>query len=125
MPNKSDKVIPKALHMVCYYYPSSAQALCHSFVRGSHVLPSQLPGEHTGHEAASWCSEPIWNAHYFSTHHHCQVPILHLGEVRHTWISHLAQGCYLVSQLPVLRFKPTTCRFRAPHTMHLATTSPM
>ena len=32
-------------------------------MRGSHLLPSQLPGEHTGHEAASRCSEPIWNAH--------------------------------------------------------------
>ena len=32
-------------------------------MRRSHLLPSQLPGEHTGHEAASRCSEPIWNAH--------------------------------------------------------------
>ena len=32
-------------------------------MRGSHLLPSQLPGEHTGHKAASRCSEPIWNAH--------------------------------------------------------------
>ena len=32
-------------------------------MRGSHLLPSRLPGEHTGHEAASRCSEPIWNAH--------------------------------------------------------------
>ena len=32
-------------------------------MRGSHPLPSQLPGEHTGHEAASRHSEPIWNAH--------------------------------------------------------------
>ena len=32
-------------------------------MRGSHFLPSQLPGEHTGHEAASRHSEPIWNAH--------------------------------------------------------------
>ena len=83
--------------MVHYYYPSSGQALCHSFVRGSHLLPSQLPGDHTGHKAASRCSEPIWNAHYSSTHHHCQVPILHLGEVRHTWILHLAQGCYIAA----------------------------
>ena len=45
--------------------------LCHSFVRRSHLLPSQLPGEHTDHEAASRCSEPVWNAHYFSTHHQC------------------------------------------------------
>ena len=83
--------------MVHYYYPSSGQALCHSFVKGSHLLPSQLPGEHTGHEAASRCSEPIWNAHYSSTHHYCLVPILHLGEVRHTWSSHLAQGCYIAA----------------------------
>ena len=93
-PDKSDYIIPKVLHMVHHYYPSSSQALCHSFVRGSHILPSQLPGEHTGHKAASRCSEPIWNACYSSTHHHCHVPILHLGEVRHTWSSHLAQGCY-------------------------------
>ena len=32
-------------------------------MRGSHLLPSQLPGEHTGHKAASRHSEPIWNAH--------------------------------------------------------------
>ena len=80
--------------MVHYYCPSSGQALCHSFVRGSHLLPSHPPGEHTGHKAASRHGEPIWNAHYSSIHHHCQVPILHLGEVRHIWSSHLAQGCY-------------------------------
>ena len=40
--------------------PAQAQALCHSLVRGSHLLPSQLPGEHTGHKAASKCSEPFW-----------------------------------------------------------------
>ena len=57
--------------MVHYYYPISGQALCHSFVRGSHLLPSQLPGEYTGHKAASRCSEPFWNAHYSSTCHHC------------------------------------------------------
>ena len=34
----SDEVIPKALYMVHYYYPSSGQALCHSFLRGSHLL---------------------------------------------------------------------------------------
>ena len=45
--------------MVHYYYPSSGQALCQSFVRGSHLLPSQLPGEHTGHMAASRCGEPF------------------------------------------------------------------
>ena len=94
MTDKSDYIIPKVLHMVHYYYPSSDQALCHSFVRGSYLLPSQLPGEHTGHKATSRCNEPIWNAHYSSIFHHCQVPILHLGEVRHMWSSHLAQGCY-------------------------------
>ena len=40
----------------------------HSFMRRSHPLSDQLPGEHTGHLAAiswfpSWCNEPIWNAH--------------------------------------------------------------
>ena len=40
-------------------------------MRGSYLLPSQLPGEHTGHKAASMCSEPTWNAHYSSTHHQC------------------------------------------------------
>ena len=38
---------------------------------GCHLLPSQLPGEHTGHKAASRCSEPTWNTHYSSTHHQC------------------------------------------------------
>ena len=66
MPTKSDWVIPKALYMVHYYYPSAGQALCHSFMRGSHLLPSQLPGEHTGHKAASRHSEPIWNAHVYT-----------------------------------------------------------
>ena len=66
-----------------------------SFIlEGGHLLPSQLPGEHTGHKAASRHGEAIWNAHYSSIHHHCQVPILHLGEVRHMLSSHLAQGCY-------------------------------
>ena len=45
--------------------------LCHFLVRGIHLLSSQLPGEHTDHKAASRCSEPIWNVHYSSTHHHC------------------------------------------------------
>ena len=95
---KSDYIISEVLHMVHYYYLSSSQALCHSFVRGSHFLPSQLPGEHTGYKAASRHGEPIWNAHYSSTCHHCQVPILHLGKVRHTWSSHLAQGCYSTAE---------------------------
>ena len=83
VPDKSDYIIPKVLHMVHYYYPSSGQPLCHSFVRGRH-LPSQLAGEHTGHKAASRCSEPIWNAHNSFICHYYQVPILNLGEVRHT-----------------------------------------
>ena len=103
--------------MVCYYYPNSDQALCHSCHLNS-------LWEHTGHEAASRCSESIWNAHYSSTHNHCQVQILNLGEVRHTWRSHLAQGCCTVSQLAVLRFEPATCIFRVLHAIHLATTSP-
>ena len=123
MLNKTDKVIPKALHMVHYYYPSSGQAL--SFLYGgSHLFPSELHGKHTDHKAASRCGEPVCNAHYSSTHHHCQVPILYLGEVRHTWSSHLAQGCYIVSQLAALRLKPTTCVFRVPCPIHSATTSP-
>ena len=32
-------------------------------MRGSHILLSQLPWEHTCHKAASRCSEPIWNVH--------------------------------------------------------------
>ena len=59
-------------------------------MRGSHLLPSQLPGEHTGHKAASRCGEPIWNAHYSSIRHHCQVPILHYEA--HELTS--SQGCY-------------------------------
>ena len=81
--------------MVHYYYPSSGQGLSHSFVRGSHIFQSQLPGKHTGHKAASRHSEPILECTLFlHLHHHCQEPILHLGEVRHMWSSHLAQGCY-------------------------------
>ena len=45
--------------------------LCHSYVRGRHLLPLQLPEEHTDHKAASRCCEPTWNAHYSSTHHQC------------------------------------------------------
>ena len=41
------------------------------FMRESHLLPSQPPGEHTGHKAASRHGEPTWNAHYSSTHHQC------------------------------------------------------
>ena len=43
--------------------------------------PISTPWGPTGHKAASRHSEPIWNAHYPPTHHHCQVPMLHLGEV--------------------------------------------
>ena len=58
------------LYIVHYYYPSSDQALCHSFLRGSHLLSSQLPGEHTGHMASPWCTEPFWNGHYSSIQPH-------------------------------------------------------
>ena len=61
---------------------------------------------------------------YSSTCHHCQVPILHLSEVRQAWSSHLAQGCYMVSQLAALRFEPMTSAFRVPRTIHSATMSP-
>ena len=55
--------LPKALYMYLVTSQHRHFQLYHSFMRGSHLLPSQLPGEHTGHEAASRCSEPIWNAH--------------------------------------------------------------
>ena len=55
--------LPKALYMQLVTSQHRHFQLCHSFMRGSHLLPSQLPGEHTGHDAASRCSEPIWNAH--------------------------------------------------------------
>ena len=32
-------------------------------MRGSHLLPFQLPGEHAGHEAAFRHGEPIQNGH--------------------------------------------------------------
>ena len=52
------------------------------------------------------------------------VPILHLGIVRLAWSSHLTQGCYMINQLAAWRFKPPTCIFRIPYTIHLATTPP-
>ena len=67
----TDYVIPKALYNKHYYYPSSSQALWHSWMRGSHLLPSQLPGEHPGHKATSRHGKPFWNAHYSSTHCYC------------------------------------------------------
>ena len=60
--------IPSKVLYNCKYHPSLGHSLCHSFVRRSHLLPDQLPGEHTDHKAAiSWlpyqCSDPIQNAH--------------------------------------------------------------
>ena len=60
---------------------------------------------------------------YSFTFHHCQVPILHLGEVRHSWSSHLAQGCCIVSQVAALISKHVACIFRVSHAIHFTTTS--
>ena len=47
-------IASKALYN-CKYHPSLGHSLYHSFVRRSHLLPDQLPGEHTCHKAAiSW-----------------------------------------------------------------------
>ena len=54
-------------------------------MRGRHLLPSQLPGEHTDHKAASRHSEPTWNAHYSSTHHQCWYSFTYLQ--RDGWLS--------------------------------------
>ena len=50
------------LHVTCNF-PAQALSTVSFLYEGEHLLPSQLPGEHTGHKAASRCSEPIWNAH--------------------------------------------------------------
>ena len=63
--------LSKALYMRLVTSELRHHQLCHSFVKGSHLLPSQLPREHTGHEAASRHSEPIWKVHYSSTYHQC------------------------------------------------------
>ena len=47
-----------ALNNIPHYFwirPSTVSYL----VQGSHLLPDQLPVEHTGHKAASRCSEPV------------------------------------------------------------------
>ena len=46
-------------------------------MRGSHLLPFQLPGEHTGHEATSRHSEPIQNAYI--------PPISHIAGTHFTY----------------------------------------
>ena len=66
----------------------------------------------------------LFRMHLFFHLPHCQVPILHLGEVRQAWSSHPAQGCYMVSQLAAVRFKPMTSAFKVPHAIHLVTMSP-
>ena len=65
----------------------------------------------------------LWNAHIPSLTITARYQFFHLGEVRHAWSSYLAQGSYIVSQLAVLRFTPTTCIFRVPCAIHLATMS--
>ena len=55
--------LPKALYMQLVTSQHRHFQLCHSFMRGSYLLTSQLPGEHTDHKAVSRHSEPIWNAH--------------------------------------------------------------
>ena len=58
------------LHAICNF-PAQAPSTVSFLCEGNHLLPSQLPGKHTGHEDASRCSEPILNVHYSSTHHQC------------------------------------------------------
>ena len=53
--------------------PGSGLSLCHSFMRRSHPLSDQLPGEHTGHLAAmSWF--PSWCKNLFGMHIFHQSP---------------------------------------------------
>ena len=61
----------KCFTILTYNFPAQALSTVSFLCEGSHLLPSQLPGDHTGHKAASRCSEPTWNAHYSSTHHQC------------------------------------------------------
>ena len=112
----------------CEYHPSSGHSLCHSFMRRSHLIPDQPLGSiqitrlpYHGYPMVWWSYSECT---CYSTYHHCQVPFVNLGEVRQVWSSHLAQGCYMVSQLAALRFEPMTCAFRVPCTNHSATTSP-
>ena len=53
--------------------------------QGCHIMVTQL----------AWWS--YLECTYSSTLHHCQVPILHLGDVRHAWSSHLAHRCYIAN----------------------------
>ena len=57
--------------MLTYNFPAQALSTVSFLCEGTNLLPSQLPGEHTGHKAASRCGEPTWNAHYSFTHHQC------------------------------------------------------
>ena len=63
-------IIEMALQAPCNF-PAQAPSTVSFLCEGDHLLLSQLSGEHTGHDAASRQSEPIWNAHYCSTHHQC------------------------------------------------------
>ena len=40
-----------------------------------------------------------------------------LSRQRQAWSSHLAQGCYVVSQLATVRLESATCTFRVPRTI--------
>ena len=67
----SGDALLKVLYMQLLLPAQALSTASFLFVRESHLLPSQLTGEHTAHEAATRCSEPIRNAHFSSTHHHC------------------------------------------------------
>ena len=111
----------------CNYHPSSGHSLCHVCEEEPPPTRSTPWGAYRSQcchivvtQSAQWSHS---ECSYSSTHHHSQVPILHLGEARQACSSHLAQGCYKVSQLAALRFKPMTCTSRVPCTIHSATTS--
>ena len=96
--------------------------------KGEHFIASInfviFPGEHTDHKAAiswfpNWHSDPIQNAHILPLAITARYQFYTLA-----WSSHLAQGCYMVSQPAALRFEPTTSAFRVPCAIHSATTSP-
>ena len=65
-------VISKALYNNIYP-PGSGLSLCHSFMRRSHPLSDQLPGEHTGHLAAISCF-PVSAMNLFGMHIFLQSP---------------------------------------------------
>ena len=56
-------------HTTCNSWAEALSTM--SFLCDVEPPPCQLPGEHTGHETASRCHEPIQNAHCSSTHPHC------------------------------------------------------